>query len=443
MPLQIIHRDLTSMHCDVLVTPTDSCYSGSGGTDAAIHASAGPELEAACRKLPRLSFGETRFTPGFALPCRYIIHTMGPVWSGGTHNEAALLRACYINALLLARSLGADSVAFPLISAGTFGFPKDRVMKLATDAISDFLLNADGELQVYLCVYSRSEYEPGMASALTDFLFRTVRFPMASDGVFPPCEAPKAHRNELFSREAEDADRRRASFPKKSARRTKHDRGDMAPSPDAWSASVPPDEELPYMEDIGEQERPSYDTIDDALSLGLSCDAIEYSLPLAESVPEPDTVLSYREESSADPAAPFFSRPAQTKRPGAAPMPEKLSDWLKRQDDSFAVTLMKLIDKKGMDDVACYKKANVTKNTFWKIRNSETYRPSKPTVLAFAIALELTMEETELLLRSAGFSLSRNNLFDMIIEFYISNGVYDIFEINAALYQYDQLCLGC
>ena len=120
-----------------------------------------------------------------------------------------------------------------------------------------------------------------------------------------------------------------------------------------------------------------------------------------------------------------------------------LSEWIKKQDDTFAVLLLKLIDKKGMGDAECYKKANVHKNVFWKIKNDGKYRPGKPTVLAFAIALELSLEETEQLLRSAGFALSHNNLFDMIIEFYISNGIYDIFEINEALYKYDQSCLGC
>ena len=105
--------------------------------------------------------------------------------------------------------------------------------------------------------------------------------------------------------------------------------------------------------------------------------------------------------------------------------------------------LLKLIDKKGMTDVQCYKKANVTKGTFWKINNDPKYRPSKATVLAFAIALELDIEETENLLRTVGFSLSNSNTFDKIIQFYILNGNYDIFEINAALFRYDQVCLGC
>lgn len=90
-----------------------------------------------------------------------------------------------------------------------------------------------------------------------------------------------------------------------------------------------------------------------------------------------------------------------------------------------------------------YKKAQVTKNTFWKINNNPNYRPSKQTVIAFAIALELTLEETQQFLRTVGFTLSHSNTFDMIIEYYIVNGIDDIYEINAALYRYDQVCLGC
>ena len=133
----------------------------------------------------------------------------------------------------------------------------------------------------------------------------------------------------------------------------------------------------------------------------------------------------------------YAFRPAMSK-PG-----KKLSDWIRQRDDTFPVLLMKLMDQKGMDDVVCYKKANVSKNTYWKIRTQASYKPSKPTVLAFAIALELNMEETEALLKSAGFALSGSSIFDRIIQFFIENEDYDIFEINAALYQYDQQTLGC
>lgn len=340
MPLQIIHKDITELVCDAVVNPTDSFFSGSGGTDLAIHKAAGSGLDKACRRLKPLSFGEVAVTDGFNLPSRYIIHTMGPVWTGGNSSESVLLRCCYVNALFKASELGAKSIAFPLISSGTFGFPKDRVLRIAIDAVSDFLFNTEGEMDVTICVLQRDAFVLSREIALREYIdgYRNPRFAYAEHSI------------------------------------------SMAPM--AKAAKV-------------------------------ECNTIQHDEVCCESV--------------------AFS----------APLSETLSDWIKKQDDTFAVMLLKLIDKKGMTDVQCYKKANVSKGTFWKINNDPKYKPGKATVLAFAIALELDLEETEQLLKTVGMSLSHSNLFDLIIEYYIANGIYDIYEINSALYQYDQLCLGC
>ncbi|MBQ4071258.1 MAG: helix-turn-helix transcriptional regulator [Clostridia bacterium] len=115
---------------------------------------------------------------------------------------------------------------------------------------------------------------------------------------------------------------------------------------------------------------------------------------------------------------------------------------LMSMDDSFALTLMKLIDLKGMSEVECYKRANVSRQTWYKILNDGTYRPSKNTVLAFAISLRLTLPETERLLATAGFAISHSSRFDVIIEYFIIKGIYDINEINQTLYSFDEPCLG-
>ena len=340
MPLQIVHRDITKMACDVIVVPTDPGYSGGGGTDLTVHRAAGPMLDTACRKLKPLCTGEVAVTDAYELPCRFIIHTVGPVWQGGGENESVLLRSCYLNALMKAQALGAGSVAFPLISSGTFGFPKRKVLSVALRAISDHLRTVGEEPEVYLCVYDKGSYELDEKSALEHWLQR--------NRIDDEC---------LFS----DAFCTSASAPEVRA---------PAPQPKARDKRV----------------------------VSESC---------------------------------------------APPGLGDLESWIKQHDDSFAVTLMKLIDKKGMTDVQCYKKANVSKGTFWKINNDPAYRPSKQTVIAFAIALELSLDETEQLLRTVGFSLSHSSTFDLIIEFYIRRGIYDVFEINSALYQYDQVCLGC
>lgn len=170
MPLQIIHRDITTMDCDAIVNPTDNCFSGSGGTDYAIHTAAGLGLRYECDHLEPLSFGEVAATGGYKLPCRYIIHTMGPVWTGGQRCESVLLRSCYMNALFKASELGAKSIAFPLISSGTFGFPKDKVLRIAIDAISDYIKSSDKEIDVTVCVHDREAFVLSKEIALKEYI---------------------------------------------------------------------------------------------------------------------------------------------------------------------------------------------------------------------------------------------------------------------------------
>ena len=343
MPLQIIHRDITTMDCDAIVNPTDNCFSGSGGTDYAIHTAAGLGLRYECDHLEPLSFGEVAVTGGYKLPCRYIIHTMGPVWTDGQRCEPVLLRSCYMNALFKASELGAKSIAFPLISSGTFGFPKDKVLRIAIDAISDYIKNSDKEIEVTVCVHDREAFVLSKEIALKEY--------------------------------------------------------------------------------IDENTNPRFLYAEHTLRMQPECSTVAYD--------KADIFDGYKSYNLS--CAPVASAAAT----------EDLSAWIKKQDDTFAVMLLKLIDKKGMTDVQCYKKANVSKGTFCKINNDPKYKPSKATVLAFAIALELSLDETELLLKTVGLSLSHSNVFDLIIEFYITNGNYDIYEINAALFKYDQVCLGC
>ncbi|NJP39631.1 O-acetyl-ADP-ribose deacetylase [Oscillospiraceae bacterium HV4-5-C5C] len=156
MSLELIQGDLTKMKVDAIVNAANSSLSGGGGVDGAIHRAAGPELLAACRKLGGCPVGQARLTAGFQLPSRYVIHTVGPRWQGGTAGEAALLRACYQNSLQLAYSQNCSSVAFPLISSGAYGYPVQDAIAMAIDAIRTFW--RESEMQVYLVLFDQETY---------------------------------------------------------------------------------------------------------------------------------------------------------------------------------------------------------------------------------------------------------------------------------------------
>lgn len=344
MPLYIIRQDITKMKVDAIVNTTNEEMVGYSGIDLAVHTAAGPMLDAECEKIRPLGLGTAKITKGYNLNAKYIIHTSGPVWHGGLVGESIILKSCYVESLKLAVENGCESVAFPLISAGTYGYPKDKVLKFAIKVITEFLF--EHELNVYLCVFDRKSYE--FSRTVFDEISELI-----NDGYV---EEQKA----VFGAE------------------------------------------ISYCEPAILSDKPSHRK--------------RSSEPkLCASMPAP---CSARELS--------------------------LEEYMRAMDKPFAYKLFDYIDKKGMTDVECYKKANVDKKTFSKIKcNPDTYKPSKQTAVAFAIALELTLDETQDLLASAGLTLSRSFTFDKIIRYFLQKGVYDIFEINEALFEFDQVLLGC
>ena len=159
MPLKIVRNDITAMEVDAIVSSAGEDLSGSGGVEAAIRRAAGPKLAAACRRLGGCPTGQARITRGWRLPAKYVIHAVGPVWRGGGFGERELLCSAYRSALGLALEHGCGSVAFPLISAGAYGYPKDKALKAAVDAVGDFLL--DHDMTVYLVVFDRAAFDIG------------------------------------------------------------------------------------------------------------------------------------------------------------------------------------------------------------------------------------------------------------------------------------------
>ena len=350
MPLQIVRQDITKMKVDAIVNTTNSEMVGYSGVDFAVHKAAGPLLDIECQKLAPLGLGTAKITRGYNLDCRYIIHTSGPVWKGGLVGESILLKSCYIESLKLAMKHGCTSVAFPLISSGTYGYPKDQVLKFAISVITEFLFNH--EMTVYICVYDRESYE-----------FSKKLFAEISD----------------------------------------------------------------FLEDDFEGENDA---------IGGNC--------FSEFLIEKKCTSDFDESPiCVDVEETIFHRATPSASLGSAAN-KSLNEYMKDMDKPFAYKLFDLIDERGMTDVECYKKANVDKKTFSKIKcNPKTYKPSKQTAVAFAIALKLNLDETQDLLASAGLTLSRSFTFDKIIRYFIQKEIYDIFEINEALFEFDQVLLGC
>ena len=362
MPFQIVRNDITKMTVDVIVNAAKPSLLGGGGVDGAIHAAAGPELLAECRTLGGCEVGQAKITGAYQLPCKYVIHTVGPKWHGGFFGERRQLASCYRSALELAQRHGCETIAFPLISSGAYGYPKDKAMQAAVDAISGFLL--ENEMTVYLVLYGQESLEIGHK------LFAEIQ------------EYIDNHYVEQ-RRPSENRRREREEFRESIALNT------AAP----WTGG--------------------------------------------DSMPMPQA-----------------AGPAPAAKPKAAKCPEAavhesemyatvaLDDLFVELDESFQQMLLREIDERGMTDAQCYKKANIDRKLFSKIRKDVYYKPSKPTAIAFAIALELDLRETESLLRKAGYALSRSSKFDVIIQYFIEHRSYNIFEINEVLFHYDQSLLG-
>lgn len=409
MPLQIVRNDITKMKVDAIVNAANCSLLGGGGVDGCIHRAAGPKLLAECRTLGGCDTGSAKITGAYNLPCRYVIHAVGPRWQGGTHHEKELLTSCYRTSLALAKEAGCETVAFPLISSGIYGYPKDQALRVAVDTIGEFLLQ--NHMTVFLVVFDRKSYrisarlfadieeyiDERYVEAHTDSLLERLR----SRNILPHLP----HKASPMPKEAEHVP---DTFLLKDAERVP----DAPPRGDAKRA---PGTLLPR----DAEHAPGTLPLKDA-------ERVPDAHPLAES--------GYASATS--------SREYAASGPLPSAKPASLEEAMRQLDESFSEMLLRKIDESGMTDAQCYKKANIDRKLFSKIRSDRLYRPSKPTVIAFAIALELSLAETKDMLRKAGFALSHSSKFDIIIEFFIERANYNVFEINEALFAFDQSLLG-
>lgn len=335
MPFTIVRQDITKMKVDAIVNAANTELQMGGGVCGAIFKAAGVEkLQEACDKIAPIQTGEATITPGFRLSAKYVIHAAGPVYSSFYKERcAALLRSAYTKSLALAMENKCESIAFPLISSGIYGYPKDEALRVATTAITDSL--AEHEMDVYLAVFDKTAF------AVSEKLMGEVESYIDQHYV----DTHRTSRSRLLDIEKES---------------------------------------------IAEANLPDFSTA-----------------PMMAAMPQ-----------------------------------QSLDDLISDLDEPFSNTLFRLIDSKGKTDVEVYKKANIDRKLFSKIRSVKGYTPKKPTILALAIALELTLDETDDLLERAGYALSHASKFDVIVEYFIVSGKYNIFDINEVLFKYDQPLLG-
>lgn len=335
MPFSIVRNDIARVRADVLVNAANERLAAGGGVCGAIFDGAGAsKMAAACAQIGRCPTGSAVVTPGFDLPCRWVVHAVGPIWRGGTHGERELLRSCYRSVFAEVARLGVASVAFPLISAGIFGYPVREALDVARAEASAFL-DGHPDVEVTLVVFTRDVVAQGVA---------------------------------LLGELREYVD-------------------------DAYVESSP------HLYDRSAELR---------------------ELCVPEAYPT--------------------AAPAPT--PSAPAAPDGLAERLAHLDASFSEALLALIDERGLTDAQVYRRANLSRQLFSKIRSKPDYRPSKPTAVALALALGLTLPQTQGLLAHAGLTLSRSSKFDVIVEFYLARGVHDVMTVNEALFAFDQPLLG-
>ncbi|MCJ7528268.1 MAG: O-acetyl-ADP-ribose deacetylase [Methyloceanibacter sp.] len=169
--IAIVECDITRLDIDAIVNAANKTLLGGGGVDGAIHRAAGPELHAACAKLGGCETGEAKITPGFLLPARYVIHTVGPIWGGGERGEDRQLADCYRNSLALAEAHGLASIAYPAISTGAYGFPPDRAARIALRTVLDALSHSTAMQRVVFCCFgaeSRKTHAAALAASVAD-----------------------------------------------------------------------------------------------------------------------------------------------------------------------------------------------------------------------------------------------------------------------------------
>jgi len=410
MPFQIVHNDITKMNTDIIVNAANSALQPGGGVCGAIFRAAGVYgLAAECESKAPCPTGSAVITAAYDMPVKYIVHAVGPVWRGGIYGERELLAGAYRAALELAREYRCQSIAFPLISAGIYGYPKEQALAVAVAAISEFLLQY--EMDVYLVVFDRG------AVQLSEQLFADVQHYVETYYVPEP----------------------RRKWEQESQWLSKEEQSTWIPE-NVFAAPA-----APCLPSDQEENAVAEDMMPDAAMAS----EVERKSAAKKVKPAGKTGRKggFRPQSMPHPAS-IGAAPGSAAAKGmalkhhASRSQRSLQDLLALSRETFSEMLLRLIDEKGYTDVEVYKRANMDRKLFSKIRSNKDYHPKKATVFALAIALRLSVDEATDLLRKAGYTFSDSYKQDIIVRYFLERGEYDMFTINETLFCFEEPLLG-
>ena len=397
MPLKIVRNDITKMQVDAIVNTANAKPIYSTGVDTAVYEAAGAEeLLAARKKIGFLEEGAVAITPGFRLPAKYIIHAVSPCYRGGEQGEEELLRSCYRNSLHMAKENGCKSIAFPLISTGSFGYPKEEGLRIAVDEINAFLLMQD--MLVYVVVFDAE------ATRLGQKLYPDLDEYIDRNYVAEKMESEYKRKGaRLFERLTlrRDADRSESRSVGLSEERCESQSTDRSAD---WCEN----------KSVGLSENRSARKGMTARVPGSVAPGVSRSFSRPEA--NPDETELWEEHESA------------------------LNERMNHLADTFQQYLLYLIKQKGLTNAEVYNHAFVTKQVFSKIKLNKDYHPDKATAMRLCVGAKLSMDETKDLLARAGYALSPCERRDVIFAYFIERGVYDMIDIDIALEEHGLPC---
>ena len=399
MPFKIIRNDITRMETEAIVNTANDHPSVGTGCDHAVYQAAGYEELLAYRK-EKIGFaeeGEAFMTPGFRLPAKYIIHAVSPLYIDGNHHEEELLRSCYRKSLALAAQNGIRSIAFPLISTGGFGYPKEEGMRIAVDEIHAFLMHSD--MEIYLVVFDEKATRMGKSlypelEAYIDRNYVEEKREEEYGGAYYAAWRTRDEAAEDFMMDREE--------PHREADRAPYQEGNVQEAP---LFNERPSRRMSRRRDEREMYRPAA------------------SPRFDEDVMDAAPAISIDEDEVIE------------------EMERKLAARVAHVSDTFSEYLLYLIGEKGLTNADVYKGAIVDKKVFSKIKNNPNYHPQKLTALCLCVGAHLNMDETKDLLARAGYALSPCDITDIIFSFFIENRIYNMIELDIQLEEHGQSCI--